>query len=67
MSHRRWRQIVAPGVSPGFRCQIDYKARFSGRQSRTVAQEFSVAPTGLIDFFLMFPPGLRPGLHSAAR
>ncbi len=59
MSHRRWRQSVAPGVSPGDRCSLH-------QQPSKRATEISVAPAGLWSIIVSLTPGLRPGLHSVA-
>src|SRR5882762_7805957 len=54
MSHRRWRQRVAPGVNPGIR------ARKSDEPSKK-ATEISAAPKGLASLVRMVYPGLMPG------
>src|SRR5256886_14568936 len=54
MSHRRWRQKVAPGVSPWINRQ-------NNPQSSKKATEISAAPTGLASLFHCHYPGLTPG------
>lgn len=54
MSHRRWRQIVAPGVSPGIRFKRN------GEPSKRET-EVSAAPSGLMNWFILAYPGLTPG------
>ncbi len=54
MSHRRWRQNAAPGVSPGNLSPKSYQP--SKRAART-----SVAPPGLTDLINLSYPGLTPG------
>jgi len=54
MSHRRWRQSVAPGVSPGI-----HAAKNNEPSKR--ATETSAAPAGLWDLYGVASPGLTPG------
>ena len=54
MSHRRWRQTVAPGVSPRIR------VRKSNEPSKRET-EISAAPTGLASLKNVVYPGLTPG------
>jgi hypothetical protein len=54
MSHRRWRQIVAPGVSPG-------PSAVKNDKPSKRATETSAAPTGLWDLQGNAFPGLTPG------
>ncbi len=56
MSHRRWRQSVAPGVSPGTR------SKNNGGPSKR-ATEISAAPPGLASLIDLYP-GLTPGATS---
>ena len=53
MSHRRWRQIVAPGVSPGL-------GREKNDKPSKRATEIPVAPAGLCRFLGIAFPGLTP-------
>src|SRR6266568_2588937 len=54
MSHRRWRQIVAPGVSPGINRQKRH-------QPSKRATEATAAPAGLRTVSVCRNPGLTPG------
>ncbi len=54
MSHQRWRQLIAPGVSPGIESKRQLKPA-------TRATEKRAAPTGLKRFFFGCNPGLTPG------
>ena len=54
MSHLRWRQSVAPGVSPGIR------ARNMIEPSKR-ATEISAGPAGLTNLLRLAYPGLTPG------
>jgi hypothetical protein len=52
MSHRRWRENVAPGVSPGFRA-----LKFAAPEGAT---EILPPLRGLLSFESLYP-GLTPG------
>src|SRR5216684_8873369 len=54
MSHRRWQQNVAPGVSPRIRVR-------KSNESSKRATEISAAPTGLASLKNVVYPGLTPG------
>src|SRR5258708_26769668 len=54
MSHRRWRQSVAPGLSAGI-----HAAKNNKPSER--ATEPSAAPAGLWDLYGVASPGLTPG------
>jgi thiol-disulfide isomerase/thioredoxin len=57
MSHRRWRQSLAPGVSPELGREKNY-------QPSKRAAQVSVAPAGLLSFSRHVYPGLTPGATS---
>jgi len=54
MSHRRWRQSVAPGVSPG-------NPTIKNCKPSKRATEISFAPTGLLNLWKISYPGLTSG------
>lgn len=60
MSHRRWRQVVAPGASPGFRMGFDL-------QPSKRATEISAAPSGAFDFRKRLSRAYARGYSSPAR
>lgn len=65
MSHRRWWQSVAPGVSPGISRISPEPARAGdSKLDQTRMPPFSIAPPGL-GIIHVLTPGLCPGLNSS--
>jgi hypothetical protein len=54
MSHRRWRQSLAPGASPG-------SGAVKNNKPSKRATESCAAPTGLLNHGMVSYPGLTPG------
>src|SRR5882762_3484374 len=68
-SHRRWRQSLAPGVSPGSRDHTLPLSPVRGRQKpfRLAKIRKYLPPLAELNpSIAVSTPGLRPGLHSAA-
>src|SRR5713226_3951097 len=68
-SHRRWRQSVAPGVSPGINRLTDFLRPLErATENVWVDSRYFCRPFGAGKLFsVRVTQGSRPGLYSAAR